>query len=174
MKHSLEEVFGVVSGEREYQLQRWPGHKHSVGAYLSYMWHHLRVVNEYDSTLDCSDPEQLLVVMDQIRKLAALGVACMEENGIIPRGADFREGPVSREIVLLAIAFERRHQATIWPEYEEGSETSEEVTMIRRYLRKADEAWTDTDGDAQALEVIRKIVTIAVRCMQNNGAPERL
>lgn len=174
MKHSLEDVLSAISGEREYQKQRWPSHKHEVGAYLNYMWHYMHLASSADSTIDGSNPAQLWRTLEPIRKLAALGVACMEENGIVPRGANFVEGPVDLETVFLAVVLERHHQAATWPEYEHATETSSDLTLIRRYLQKADEAWADNYGDAQALDVIRKVVAIAVRCMQNNGAPQRL
>ena len=46
-------------------------------------------------------------------------------------------------------------------------------TMLRYYAGQLDEAWTMNAGDAEALEVMRKIAGIAVHCMEDHGAPRR-
>jgi len=43
---------------------------------------------------------------------------------------------------------------------------------IRRYLRQAEEGCYGTDK-TPALEAIRKIVALCIRCMENNETPER-
>jgi hypothetical protein len=47
------------------------------------------------------------------------------------------------------------------------------LTLLRSYAAKADIAWTDNPGDTAALDVIRKIAAIAVRCMEDHDAPTR-
>lgn len=44
------------------------------------------------------------------------------------------------------------------------------LTMLRSYMTKADQNWTDRAGDTAALHEIRKIAAIAVRCMEEHGA----
>jgi hypothetical protein len=174
MKHSLAEVFSVIDGEREYQLKRWPGHKHTVGDYLTYMWHYYRKAEELDSTLNVLDMAYLTRILEPFRKLAALGVACMEENGFVTRIKSIYLGPATRDLVYLAIEDERRHQISVWDDEDDPQSTSTELTLIRRYLSAADIAWSDNEGDATGLDVLRKVVAIAIRCMQNHGAPPRL
>lgn len=52
-------------------------------------------------------------------------------------------------------------------------EVAEYITMLDAYVRKAANAWTFHPGSELALAEIRKIAAIAVRCMENHGAPER-
>lgn len=183
MKYPLEEVFAVINGEREYQEQRWRGHTHTAGDYLTYMRRYYRVAEELDSTLDGSVRGNVLKIMEPIRKFAALGVACMEECGAILRDFDesnprhlaindFTPHAISRSDVYLVIEQERAYQDKNWGNDYDPS-TSEELTMLRHYLNEADTAWTCNYGDAVALNQLRKVVAIAVRCLQNHGAPPR-
>lgn len=48
------------------------------------------------------------------------------------------------------------------------------VTMMQHYQNQLVEAWTANPGDAQAMEVMRKIGGIAVNCMEQHGAPKRV
>jgi len=173
MKNTFEKVAGVVIDEREYQDQRWPGHNHGVGSFLTYMWHYYRIAEQLDSTSDTNE----LLSLTPIRKLAALGVACMEQNGIVSR----KRGtavlhPCPSIAVYDAIREERSYQATNYPDREPNGnplETSEELSLIRTYLADADQAWSKNRGDAQALNELRKVTAIAFRCMQTHGAPRR-
>lgn len=45
----------------------------------------------------------------------------------------------------------------------------EHLTMLRVYINRADQAWTDNSGVEASLDVIRKIAAIAVHCMEDNG-----
>lgn len=76
-----------------------------------------------------------------------------------------------RDEVYKAIDSERTYQDNKWPNH--SHEVGAWITMLRSYVTKADEAWTNNIGDAAALEVIRKISGIAVRCMEEHGAPHR-
>lgn len=147
---------------------------------MTYMWHYYREAEKLDSTVNSSEPSDLYLTLGAIRKLAALGVACMEENGAILRHfnesnprhlaiVEFAPHAISRSDVYLVIEQERAHQDNAWGN--DGNETSEELTIIRRYLGCADESWVHNVGDIKALQEIRKVVATAVRCMQNHGAP---
>jgi len=51
--------------------------------------------------------------------------------------------------------------------------------LIQEYAKRARREWTEDfcDGDAvegEALNMIRKITAIGLRCMEHHGAPERL
>ncbi len=46
------------------------------------------------------------------------------------------------------------------------------IMHIRRYLRQAEDGCYGTDK-TKALEGIRKIAALAVRCMENNPTPKR-
>ena len=55
----------------------------------------------------------------------------------------------------------------------------EEILLIQEYAKRARREWTEDfcDGDAvegEALNMIRKITAIGLRCMEHHGAPERL
>jgi hypothetical protein len=80
MKTTREEVYKVIDGERNYQNTKWAGHSHEVGAYLTMMRNYMTKA-EYAWT----DNNGELPALDVIRKIAAICVHCMEENGIVER-----------------------------------------------------------------------------------------
>lgn len=81
----------------------------------------------------------------------------------------------SRADVYDAIDSERDYQDNLGAQRTAGVPHSvgAYLTMLRKYMSDADEAWTNTAGDAAALEVIRKIAGIAVHCMEDHGATPR-
>lgn len=50
---------------------------------------------------------------------------------------------------------------------------SEYLTMLDHYVRHAQDAWTSRAGQQVPLEDMRKIAALAVRCMEEWGAPAR-
>ena len=58
----------------------------------------------------------------------------------------------------------------------DGSEKTvgEYLVMLDTYLRKAKDEWTFNDGTEEARQEIRKIAAIALRCLEEHGAPHRL
>lgn len=89
MKSTREEVYKAIDGERDYQAKRWNENTtttagvHSVTEYLVYMQDY---VNEALHTVSrTGDPLGSTAGLDIIRKVTALGVACMEQNGAIKR-----------------------------------------------------------------------------------------
>lgn len=75
-----EEALEAVEAEREYQDQRWGGSVHdaneSVGNFLIYIERYLdKAKNAY---VDANHSEPAL---HEVRKIAALAVACMEVHG---------------------------------------------------------------------------------------------
>lgn len=82
MKATRQDAFSAIESERSYQNYRWPGHKHTVTEYLVYIQHYLNKAIAVASTSDSDE-----TALAEVRKIAALGVAAMEENG-----APLREG----------------------------------------------------------------------------------
>jgi len=84
---SRRDVYKAIDSERTYQEERWGDRFHSVTEYILYMEHHLELARQLASTQDQGVPVHHNDTLDCIRKVAALGVVCMEENG-----APHREG----------------------------------------------------------------------------------
>lgn len=87
-----------------------------------------------------------------------------------------------RSAVYTAIDSEREYQDEKWRENAglvEGQpprELAGELLMIEEYVARARKAWTDTPREQEAAvvtDIIRKIAGIAVRAMENHGAPGR-
>jgi hypothetical protein len=84
------DVYKAIDGEREYQ-QKWEDAeskgKHETGAFILFMEHYLQEARRLESTLENGGngvAEKLLGregSLDFVRKVTALGVACMEQNG---------------------------------------------------------------------------------------------
>ena len=78
------EACGALLSEREYQEKLWnsteSGGKHSVTEFLVYISHYVRKALDLQSTIpaDQADEESL----HSVRKIGALVLACMEQNGI--------------------------------------------------------------------------------------------
>jgi len=161
------EVYAAIESERAYQDLRWPDHDHKVGAFLTYMSDYLLEACHLDSRYDASEGRPLPV----IRKFAALCVVAMEQNGINWRDFNITHAPCKREEIYRAIDQERNEQQLLRPN--SNLEVSAELTLLRRYMRKAEEAWSDYKGDFAALAEVRILAAIAVRCMEHHGAPMR-
>jgi hypothetical protein len=78
---------------------------------------------------------------------------------------------VTRQEVYKAIDSERDYQEAKWGGH--SHEVGAYITMLRTYISRADEAWTSNNGDDAALEMVRKVASIAVHCMEEHGAPLR-
>lgn len=81
-----EEVYEAIDGERTYQT-KWntaeSRGKHEVGAFILFMEEYLSQARRLESTLDGGGnaPSDCEGSLDFVRKVTALGVACMEQNG---------------------------------------------------------------------------------------------
>lgn len=75
-----EEVYSLIDGERSYQDTLWGGRPHddfkSAGDFLIYIEDYLRKAKTAYTTEAGNGP-----TMEVIRKITALGVACMEVHG---------------------------------------------------------------------------------------------
>jgi hypothetical protein len=89
MKATRNEVYAAIDGERDYQDMRWneqtteTAGKHSVEEFVLYMEHYLHESRRLLSTQ--ASPKAIHDGLDFVRKVTAMGVACMEQNGIVPR-----------------------------------------------------------------------------------------
>ena len=80
-----------------------------------------------------------------------------------------------RDEVYSLISGERDYQDVLGASRTAGKphDVGSYLTMIRTYVTRAEEAWTNNPGDEAALDQIRKIAGIAVHCMEDHGAPAR-
>lgn len=78
MALTRKEVYEIIDGEREYQETRWvrPQHNHSATEYLVYIDHYLKKALARVSIEEGEDG-----ALENLRKIAALAVAAMEEHG---------------------------------------------------------------------------------------------
>lgn len=80
-----EDVYKLIDGERDYQDSKWPEPRPMddnitpVAAWILYMEHHIQQAKFQIYILDES------AALEHIRKIAGLGVACMEHNTTKPR-----------------------------------------------------------------------------------------
>ena len=76
--NSAETVFDIIDGERDYQDVKWgKDHSHDVAAFVVFMReYHNQVVRRASKENGWSG------ALDELRKVAALGVACMEKHGV--------------------------------------------------------------------------------------------
>lgn len=82
------EVYAALDTERAYQNSKWcrtpadeaAGHNpHSVTEWLAYMRYYLEQGLEVATT--SNDPQASKLALEFVRKVAALGVVCMEQHG---------------------------------------------------------------------------------------------
>ncbi len=102
----------------------------------------------------------------------------MNEKQARPR--DVATNPATRSEVYRAIDTERDFQDTfVLPErrYCATHTLGEFILMIGQYADQARQKWTHhgdmRDGHPESLHEIRKVAALAVRCMEQHGAPER-
>jgi hypothetical protein len=89
---SREQVYNALDGERDYQDSKWnedttlSGGRHSPAEWLVYMQDYLTQAMHQASRY--ADPVSRDMVLRTIRKITAMGVACMEQNGALSRETD--------------------------------------------------------------------------------------
>ena len=85
IKYPRQAVYDALNGERDYQDSMWGGaahdHQTTVGDFLTYMRVYLNQADMCQTKMVGS-----VVALHQVRKVAALAVACMEYNGVHTRG----------------------------------------------------------------------------------------
>lgn len=79
-------IYEAINGERDYQ-RKWEdtpsGGRHSNVEFLVYIRSYVNEALEFASRNP--DPDAAPVCMNNLRKIAALAVAAMEQNGVLPR-----------------------------------------------------------------------------------------
>jgi hypothetical protein len=82
---------------------------------------------------------------------------------------------ISRAAVYAAIDLERDYQDV---DVNDGiMSVGDELTLLRTYLRDAEDQYKGTFGDAHerpTMDIIRKLAGICVRCMEHHGALPRI
>ena len=98
---SRKEVYEAIDGEREYQGAVWNAKttssegQHETAAFILYMEEYLTRARKLSSTLaEGATDENGEEALDFVRKVTALGVACMEQNG-----APTRRNPSYAEVM---------------------------------------------------------------------------
>lgn len=76
-----DNVYEAINSERNYQDHRWPGRIHSIDEYILFMEHHLQEARKLVATTDLDLADNRTEALNVIRKVTALGVVCMEDNG---------------------------------------------------------------------------------------------
>ena len=79
-----KEVYSALDSERNYQDDKWPGHTHSFEEYAVYMEDYLAELKHLLSRNNSADV--LFEAQSIMRKVTAMGVAAMEQNGARERG----------------------------------------------------------------------------------------
>ena len=83
--HTRAETFVAIDSELDYQLQRWNASttvtegNHTVGEFLVFMQDYLR--EAFTQISRNGEPEASEMALNTIRKITALGVSCMMQNG---------------------------------------------------------------------------------------------
>jgi hypothetical protein len=78
----------------------------------------------------------------------------------------------TRQEVFAAIDSEREYQTKLKRNKVKRQTQMEHLAIIRRICRDLEDAWYDTAGQPP-LDYMRKIAGVAVRCMEEHGAPHR-
>lgn len=91
---------------------------------------------------------------------------------------------MTRSEVYAAIDGERAFQEKVWgkdgerrakclpgdgPEHAVGNW----MVFMSRYMRKAEDAMSDVEGEETALDMLRKVVALGVACFEQHGCPLR-
>lgn len=79
------EIYAAIDGERDYQDKKWPAHYHSNVEFLVYIRDYVDEALHLASRND--DSVTISACTNGLRKIAALAVAAMEQNGVLPRTA---------------------------------------------------------------------------------------
>ena len=75
------EVYSAIDSERAYQDARWGGHRHEAESWVLFIEHYAHLARVKASTTDFTDAANLTAYLDDLRKIATLAVAAMEQHG---------------------------------------------------------------------------------------------
>jgi len=73
------DIYNVIDKERDYQDNKWGLEEHPISQFVCDIDEHLRRLKNHCYNLDN------LEMLDEIRKISALTVKCMEVHGYIER-----------------------------------------------------------------------------------------
>lgn len=79
----------------------------------------------------------------------------------------------SRKEVYDAIDSERDYQERRWGTAGRSHEIASWITYMQDYLNEARNLASRNSPETIALDTIRKVVALGVRCMEEHGAPKR-
>ena len=79
----------------------------------------------------------------------------------------------SRAEVLAAIDSEEQYQLAKWGEQGRNHEIASWILYMQSYLNEAQEIASRTSPETKVLDIIRKVTTMGLVCMQEWGAPKR-
>lgn len=81
---------------------------------------------------------------------------------------------IDQPTVFAAVARERAYQDRKWGTPEEHPhEVGAWLTLMRKELHEAEEAWCSHRGDVGALEEILQVIAVGVACLEQHGVVER-
>ena len=82
---------------------------------------------------------------------------------------------MDRANVYKLIDEERDYQNNLPPSRTDGSHKTvgDYLTMINYYLKRAVDDWASNPGTLKAMDEVRKIAGIAVRCIEEHATPAR-
>ena len=84
----------------------------------------------------------------------------------------------TRKEVYNAIDSERDYQEKTWPRSKDLSVLGE-ITLVRQYMRQFEDHYQESNDEPgrevpqACMDDLRKMATILIRAMENNGAPFR-
>ncbi len=81
---------------------------------------------------------------------------------------------MDRDKVYLAIDSEREFQDRKWGTISQHPhEVGGWITLMRKLLNDAEQAWSSSSGDHRALQEIRKVVAVGVACCEQHSVTTR-
>ena len=81
---------------------------------------------------------------------------------------------LTREQVYRAVDTERDFQDRKWGDIDDHPhEVGGWLTIMRKLLGDAEQAWSSSAGDTAALNEIRKVVAVGIACCEQHGVPTR-
>jgi hypothetical protein len=177
-----QEVYAAIDSERDYQDRlsddRTEHHdKRTIGEYLTMLRYYVREADD-NWTKHAGDAKAL----DSVRKVAAIVVHCMEDTGIALRTTPTKKYALvldspPRMHIYQSIDDELRYQDEKFPNrqpHKEPCTVGENLTLIEHYLRWACDHFVERGQESGLVhESLRKLLAVAVRCMEVHGAPER-
>lgn len=89
MAASREAIYSALNEERDYQDRRWNKEttitegQHSVAEFVLFMDTYIQEIKR-DLSYN-GEPEASQLALDKLRKVTAMGIACMEQNGLVRR-----------------------------------------------------------------------------------------